>query len=102
MWFATPSIIQIEKPIEFVEEDLTNAISIVEDMSIVLNIPNSIPSSSGSNRGMEKGCIGISIPEPTDSRLLLGRSFLLEVEIGELSSVVCLHLNQTRAKWVRS
>ena len=102
MWYATPSIVQIEKPIEFVEEDLTNEISIVEDTSIVLNIPNSIPSSSGSNKGMEKGGISISIPEPTDPRPLLGHGFILEVEIGELSPVVCLRLNQTRAKWVRS
>ena len=49
---------------------------------MILNIPYSVSSSSGSDRGVEKGSVGILFLEPTDMRSLLSRGLLLAVEVG--------------------
>lgn len=73
---------QIKKPVIFVEEYLTNALCVIEEVAMILNIPYSVSSSFGSNRGVEKGSVGVLFPEPMDTRSLLRRGLLLAVEVG--------------------
>ena len=99
---AIPSIVLVEQPTKFLDEGLTDALGVVEDTTIVLDVPNCIPSLSGMDRGMEESGVGVSFFKPTDPRSLLGHSLLLEIEIRQLPPVVGLCLNQTRAKGIQS
>ena len=72
---------QIKKHVIFVEESLTNAMCVIEEAAIILNIPYSVSSSSGLDRGVEKGSVGVPFPKPMDTRSLLSRGLLLVVEV---------------------
>ena len=97
---ATRAPVLVEEHVKFMEKGLANAEIVIKENVVIFEITDGVSSPSSSDRGMEECRIGIPIPKPLDTRALASHCCLLPIEVGDLTTVVGLRLNQSRAHGV--